>query len=71
MSERNGDKARFQRERHRRILRRQRARELRKALGPADLAHAASMKEKTAPSRFGTQWRMRMISPKGPRKDAA
>lgn len=33
MSERNGDKARFSRERERKILRRQRVRELRRALG--------------------------------------
>ncbi len=33
MSERNGDKARFRRELRRRILRRKRTRELRKALG--------------------------------------
>ena len=34
MSERNGDRARFGRERQRKILRRQRIRELRKALDP-------------------------------------
>jgi len=33
MSERNGDKARFRRERQRKIARRQRTRELRKQLG--------------------------------------
>ena len=33
MSQRNGDKARFGRERHRKILRRKRTRELRKVLG--------------------------------------
>ena len=36
MSERNGDKARFGRERQRKILRRQRVRELRHRLGLAE-----------------------------------
>ena len=38
MSERTGDKARFGRERQRKILRRMRIRELRKALERKDLA---------------------------------
>jgi hypothetical protein len=42
MSERNGDKARFHRERERKILRRQRVREVRKALGQKSKATRAT-----------------------------
>jgi hypothetical protein len=45
MSERNGDRARFHRERQRRILRRKRVRELRKTLAQGSSAHGASFKE--------------------------
>jgi len=45
MSERNGDKARFQRERQRKILRRKRTRELQKTLAPAGLAAALSIRD--------------------------
>jgi hypothetical protein len=50
MSERNGDKARFGRERQRKLLRRKRTRELRKALetrGPSP-ASAGSEDEPTS-----------------------
>ena len=47
MSKHNGDRARFQRERKRRILRRKRSRELRKSLAAPTPLIAALFSDKT------------------------
>jgi len=53
MSERNGDKSRFGRERKRKILRRKRNRELTQALGAATPSPATTQKKQSRPQTQG------------------